>query len=98
MVIALKEKLKSGDGHFFDSHSWRIHTAQKFEVVGGGQGEIHILQVAGYGHFINWKSYRSVFDPKSSRRLTVISCYAIDSHAHQLGHIKALFDVTDQFG
>ena len=68
--------LNSRHCHALDAQRRNIETSHKFEIIGGSQVAVHILQVPGNGHFINRKSHRSVLDPKSRRRLAVIASHA----------------------
>src|ERR1700748_2972323 len=83
----------AGNGHALDPQRRCVRAVVEDQVIGRRQVQEHVLEVAGDGDLRHRISDLPVLDPVAGGAAAVIAGDAIDSHADQLGHIEALFDV-----
>src|SRR5579864_3782977 len=87
---------RSGDGQTIDAQGWRVDTGLEFEIVGGGEMAIHVLEIAGDGDLADGKGELAVLDPESRGAAAIVAGDAVDAHAHELGDIEAACNIADE--
>src|SRR4051794_20984385 len=89
--------LTSANRQSLDAQRRCIDAVAEFQIVGGGERFEHLEQMAGNRHFAHRTGDLAVLDPESGRAATVVAGDTVDAGADQIGDIKTLFDIGDQF-
>src|SRR5882724_5290779 len=80
-----------------DAQRRRINAVAEFQVVGGDQRFEHRQQMARDRHLADGVGDLAVLDPEAGCAAAVIAGDAVDAGADQVGDVKALLDIRNQF-
>src|SRR5476649_1906716 len=87
---------RAGDRHPFNSYRRRVGRALELQVVGGRQGQEHVLEVARDGDAAHRIGELAVLDPEARGAAAVVAGDAVDTGADHVGDEQAALDVADQ--
>src|SRR4029077_11753944 len=77
----------TGNRHLADEERGRADGATRIGIgAGGGNVEIHALEIPGDGHLVHRVLNRATLDPEAARAARVVAGHPVDTLSHQLGH------------
>src|SRR5262249_17223719 len=97
VMPTLAARSASGNGQALHTHGRSIGAPAEFEVVGGRERGVHGDQIAGDRDFAYRVGALAVLNPEAAGTAAIVAGDAIDAEADQLGDVKALGDIGDQF-